>query len=405
MNGYGTFTETTQSNLNVKRALLVTPTRLGQADELRSAINDAYAMKRFLEKQGYEIVWLKDFTAVRSKIEKFVYENFDEYNKETRTDPYWVKQKEQVFNIVDDFENHIFPHGSNGGLYKAISEKKSIRQGNEAKYYCSRDNIQSYMKELARKTKKGDNVFFYYSGHGGRLFNTNIIDAPNEDSKWSLWGDSVTDTFIHDKFVARLPEGSNAILMFDACHSGRMANLRYRALEDGRHQYFMHPKKRTWPKANVISISGSDDNEESSQGKRGGQLTRAFLDVVGFRKEIEGKYGGMRHRETVYETEYLENVYKKLTIGNLLTKVRELVKYYSEVARSPITQTPQIECSYPHHLQTHTFGELFLGTANAGEYKALNLKPLTLRLDRLEKGTITHDAKGTITTIREDDSQ
>jgi len=348
LNGYGTFSEG-----SVKRALLVTLAYIGQSGALRGPIHDAWAMKRFLERQGYEVVWLKDFTNVGSAVEKFVYGNFEHLKKKAER----LRQvgdivqaeyiERQIYPTVQSFENHNFP--DNGPCSKAINPK--TMSGKEANYYCSKSNIKKYMKELARKTTPGDNVFFYYSGHGGLTFNTNIIDAPNNDNMFNPFGNCIKDTFIHDEFVATLPAGSTAILMFDACHSGRMANLRYRARPDGT--YKTHSKKRTWPKANVISISGCDDNETSLDGKSGGQLTRAFLNVAGFTYEDNTNYNMTIKRETDYK-KYLENIYTKLTMKNLLVELRGMVQE---------KQTPQIECSLPYDMEKYYFG-MFMGIPN-----------------------------------------
>lgn len=353
LNGYGTFSGFSEGS--VKRALLVTLTYMGQSGALHGPIHDAWAMKRFLERQGYEVVWLKDFTVVAPEVEKFVYGNLETLDALRQSGNIYMERL--IYRTVQAFENNNFPDSID--CYKAINPK--TMNGKEANYYCSKSNIEKYMKELAQKTTSGDNVFFYYSGHGGRMFKTNVIDAPdNSKNIFNPFRNSIKDEFIHDKLVAKLPAGSNAILMFDACHSGRMANLRYRARPDG--SYKTHSKKRTWPKANVISISGCDDNETSLDGKVGGQLTRAFLNITGFSYEdvIDGM---IIKRETDYR-EYLENVYEKLTMRELLRQLRDMVQKWSDKSA-----TPQIECSEPYDMDKNTVG-LFMGIPN--EYMALN---------------------------------
>jgi len=407
LNGYGKFRTPIETGGVIekkKRALIVTLSNLGRGSgELLGVIYDAWAMKRFLSAQGYEVVWLKDFTVLRERVYETVYETYeiekrlyDGYiakaeaherelkNAKTEEDrelananiAKFRKQAEiklrgikRAQDTVDRYENHQFPgmHGAS-----RCYEPSNLDNADEFKYYASQENIKKYMQEIVRRTRKGDSTFFYYSGHGWRnpLKNTNNLHIPKQKKSTLekvstvlsvLFEDtSISDTYIHDEFVAKLPKGSQAVMMFDSCHSGRQANLRYRATVQEGHEGLMwkeHKKKRTWPKAHVISISGCDDKQESTDGKIGGYLTNAFLTATKW-MNIERDHMGMKiKKEQDFDT-YQERI-RDLSIKDLLVEIREnvakkTISVEKEIAEnkgrefdvSKVTiQVPQIECS------------------------------------------------------------
>jgi len=340
LNGYGKFLPPKETRGVVekkKRALMVTMSNIERAGELQGVIYDAWAMKRFLSAQGYEVVWLKDFTMLREQVKKTIYEKSDTEmaNAEATHKMFLAKAQAErdpikadrfrkaaevsltngtkyAQNIKDMYEKYNqFPgtHEGDSKCYRKANHKN--KDEDEAKYYATMKNIEDCMKAIVAKTREGDSTFFYYSGHGGRFFNTNVLHIPVPERStlekifdplgWitAARKELLTDTYIHDKFLVKLPKGSQAVMMFDSCHSGRQANLQNRAVievsEDDKEtlKWLQHSKDRKFtPNADVISISGCDDKQESVDGENGGYLTNAFLEVTGWRKMV--KDGGLR---------------------------------------------------------------------------------------------------------------
>jgi len=89
---------------------------------------------------------------------------------------------------------------------------------------ATKANIISNLTNLVTKSKKGDSIVFYYSGHGTRVANIGpdfevdgLDDAicPHDFAKAGVIRD--------DEFAAilkQLPTGVNMDVLFDCCHSG-----------------------------------------------------------------------------------------------------------------------------------------------------------------------------------------
>ena len=116
----------------------------------------------------------------------------------------------------------------------------------------TRKNILSSMKWLVQDAKPGDNLFFFFAGHGGQ---SRDMDGDEEDGKDEhicpvvqakhpnfgaalegslekeeaddLLGRGISDDEIFGKMLKDLPGGVRLTTVFDACHSGTMADLSY----------------------------------------------------------------------------------------------------------------------------------------------------------------------------------
>ncbi len=105
---------------------------------------------------------------------------------------------------------------------REISRRMGIREANMRFY---KDNELTYsginkaFDELEQRVRQGDQVFVYYSGHGGRA----LVQDPNERCAEGL---VATDGLLFfdfelEKRLKRLGEqASRLVVMIDACHSG-----------------------------------------------------------------------------------------------------------------------------------------------------------------------------------------
>jgi len=365
LNGYNEWT----TNAN-KRALVVTVFGRTGDGELNATIFDGWFMKRFLEKQGYEVVWLKDFTIESSKLDEFLYKS-QRNNFQKMNDPLIREKVKAVYRRhfetrkvhIDRFEkDYNFPgfHTSNSNVLQCVTKQQDrVDQPSkkEEAYRSTKTNVVAKLRDLADITKSGDSAFFYFSGHGDKtLFGTNkLLLTPEKGKKGSS---KLTDSTLYENFTVRLCEGSHAVLMFDACCSGRMGNLRYR-LNPKTKEWTEHSKKRTWPRANVISISGCNDNElanTSDYDRHGSVLTKVFLDMMKFSStKSDGNNSGQY--QTRFEhplKDYVKRMYTSWKIGPFLHLLRLRIQDEKD------GQTPQIECSFEIDARQKCLGE-FMG--------------------------------------------
>ncbi len=274
-----------------KKALIVGINYIGQKYELKGCINDAHNLSDFLvQYYGYE--------------------------------------KEDMVMLTDDIL--------------------------DATHRPNRENIIRGMKWLVQDSKPNDSLVFHYSGHGGR---TEDLDGDEDDGFDDVIypvdfekNGFIVDDEMHEIMVRPLEAGVRLTALYDSCHSGTALDLPYvystkgiikepnllkeagqglletldnynsgnfegiistatsLARRAGRTEE--DRKKvittKTSP-ADVISISGSKDNQTSADsfadGKATGAMSHAFISVLkkdlnqsclsllnGMRDELKDKY-------------------------------------------------------------------------------------------------------------------
>ncbi len=167
---------------------------------------------------------------------------------------------------------------------------------------ATKENIISTIKEhLIEPAKKGDNVFFYYAGHGSQILNS---QSPEKDKKdetlvpsdsYLSTKDDIRD--IRDKEVALLfnqliDKGVILTLIFDSCHSGSIArgkddDYKERKLEPIEIDIsdpgdFIKPEERP---GGALVISAAQDYQTAKEtkdenGHPHGAFTDAFLKAL-----------------------------------------------------------------------------------------------------------------------------
>ena len=116
----------------------------------------------------------------------------------------------------------------------------------------TRKNILNSMKWLVQDAKPGDNLLFFFAGHGGQSrdrdgdeedgkdehicpvvqgqhpnFAAALEGSLGKDDADDLRGRGISDDEIFEKMLKDLPEGVRLTTVFDACHSGTMADLKH----------------------------------------------------------------------------------------------------------------------------------------------------------------------------------
>ena len=138
-----------------------------------------------------------------------------------------------------------------------------------------------FMKDL----RKGDVLFFHFSGHGGQVpdnsgmeadgFNETIIPLDHDRAG------QISDDVLWGSLVYALPEGVRLTALMDMCHSGTGLDLPYDYNVDNRRwTEDMNPAHSV---GDVVLFSGCEDAQTSadvqSGYQAGGAMTKAFTEA------------------------------------------------------------------------------------------------------------------------------
>ena len=98
-------------------------------------------------------------------------------------------------------------------------------------------NIMDAYRSIVRMSQAGDTVFLHYSGHGGRVRDTNGDEDDGYDETlipvdFERAGQIVDDDLCRE-LVKAMPRGVLVTSLMDCCHSGTVLDLPYRFTADG----------------------------------------------------------------------------------------------------------------------------------------------------------------------------
>lgn len=151
-------------------------------------------------------------------------------------------------------------------------------------------NILNSLTNLLVNSKKGDSLFFLFSGHG-----TNTIDLNNDETDGRdemivpLDGKSVSSCILDDQLNniirTNLKEGVKLFMLFDCCFSGTVVDLKYNYID--ANSPTINPNVSE-TRGQVIMISGCKDHQTSADayvnynGKNtyAGAMTFCFLKTI-----------------------------------------------------------------------------------------------------------------------------
>eukprot|EP00531_Pseudo-nitzschia_arenysensis_P015188 CAMPEP_0116132162 /NCGR_PEP_ID=MMETSP0329-20121206/9401_1 /TAXON_ID=697910 /ORGANISM="Pseudo-nitzschia arenysensis, Strain B593" /LENGTH=358 /DNA_ID=CAMNT_0003626659 /DNA_START=96 /DNA_END=1172 /DNA_ORIENTATION=- len=162
-------TETLNKITGSRKALFIGINYIGQRGELRGCVNDVVNIKEFLE-QRYEL--------------------------------------EEKMILTDDPKTEP-----------------------ETDFTPTRENIIAAFRWLVKDAKKGDSLLLHYSGHGGRVKNTDGTEKSGYDQTVVPvdhgTAGQIIDDEVHDVLCKDLPEGVRLTAVFDCCHSESIMDLPY----------------------------------------------------------------------------------------------------------------------------------------------------------------------------------
>jgi hypothetical protein len=149
--------------------------------------------------------------------------------------------------------------------------------------------IMNSIAWLVSGLQPGDNVLFHFSGHGGRVRDTNGDEVTGLDSCiYPLNGSTleiITDDELRAALATTVPAGCKCLVILDACHSGSAVDLRY-LWESPSQTSIAYKEDAKYAKTAgaVLFLSGCRDEQVAADtvdrwGRPCGALTMALLDV------------------------------------------------------------------------------------------------------------------------------
>ena len=166
-------------------------------------------------------------------------------------------------------------HGFND--FKILTDLTSVKP--------TKTNILNELKNLIVNAKRGDVLFFYYSGHGSYTYDRNGDERDGRDETLvSSDLQSVLDDEIKSILQNHLSREITIIGMFDSCHSGTILDLKYNYLDSDNYDKYSENNKVSECNGNVIMISGCMDSQTSAEAlienKAQGALTWSFINCL-----------------------------------------------------------------------------------------------------------------------------
>lgn len=160
----------------------------------------------------------------------------------------------------------------------------------------TKKNMIQQIMNVVGKIKPGDTMYMHYSGHGVQIRSkdgdeAHNIDTPNMDDClcpcdfYKFAGDNrfISDDFLKQILVNKVPIGAKLRAVFDCCHSGSALDLRYMWSKGDK---FLNSNSPQLKSNDIILISGCRDHQTSADtwdGERreaGGALTLMLTKVL-----------------------------------------------------------------------------------------------------------------------------
>ena len=117
----------------------------------------------------------------------------------------------------------------------AIAKSKGMRSTVLLTKKATRANALGALRSAAKTLKAGDLLFLTYSGHGGQVPDINGDEADKRDETWCLYDGQVIDDELYLAFSA-FAAGVRILVLSDSCHSGTVARGIPPQLETVPHQ-------------------------------------------------------------------------------------------------------------------------------------------------------------------------
>jgi hypothetical protein len=104
----------------------------------------------------------------------------------------------------------------------AIAKDKGMRPTVLLTKQATRARALAAMRSAAKALRSGDLLFLTYSGHGGQVPDVNGDEPDKRDETWCLYDGQVIDDELYLEF-SRFAAGVRILVLSDSCHSGTVA--------------------------------------------------------------------------------------------------------------------------------------------------------------------------------------
>lgn len=199
----------------------------------------------------------------------------------------YIGTSSQLFGCINDTINvkNILQTNFAYNYFNVLTDKTNKKP--------NKQNILSELTNLLLYSKAGDNLFFLYSGHG-----TNTVDLNNDeiDGKDELIvpldarsiKTCISDDDLKKIITTYLKKDVKLFMLFDACFSGTIVDLKYNYLINNNINNVFINSKNSETKGQVIVISGCKDDQTSAdayvsylnKNMYSGAMTYSFLKTI-----------------------------------------------------------------------------------------------------------------------------
>lgn len=148
----------------------------------------------------------------------------------------------------------------------------------------TKTNILNSFTKMLKDASGGDQLVFFYSGHGSTVNKAkpNVFEK-FDDVLLTIDFDYIVDDELNAVIQANLKPGVKLFVLFDCCHSGTMLDLKYNYALDSSMNIIVDTTSSD-TQSEVYYISGCKDEQTSEESfinsKTQGALTWAFLQTV-----------------------------------------------------------------------------------------------------------------------------
>jgi hypothetical protein len=187
-------------------------------------------------------------------------------------------------NDVDNtkkFINKFYPNCKNFRILTDESTNDNLKP--------TRKNILDSINWLVQDLKKGDSIYFHYSGHGGLTIDFNKDEVSGRDCCIYPINNGRIEMIIDDELksllVNKVPADSKCFAVLDCCNSGTALDLRFNINSTSANNLVI-TQNSNYPKTrgSVIFLSGCKDTQSAADtvnaaNQPTGALTNALLDT------------------------------------------------------------------------------------------------------------------------------
>jgi metacaspase-1 len=100
----------------------------------------------------------------------------------------------------------------------AIAKASGMKSTKLLTKKATRSAVLSTIRKSASQMKDGDFFFLTYSGHGGQVPDLNGDEPDKKDETWCLYGELIDDELYVE--LSRFASGVRVLVLSDSCHSG-----------------------------------------------------------------------------------------------------------------------------------------------------------------------------------------